>query len=147
MDAGQVPSEPLSWRYNPWKEQPVKTVLVFVINCAVLLVVYYSYYGDAALRLFLLVTALVMFGMTLPLLVPITYKLDSKGVTVYFLGVPSFRSWPHYRNIYVHNNGIFLTSMKRPSRLDPFRGHFLLYGYGNREQIVSHAKRFIKPEA
>ncbi len=147
MEAGQAQLEPIIWRYQPWKEQPKKTMLVFLIDCAVVLLVYFCYYSDPALGLFVFVSALFMFGMTLSLLVPIGYKMDVKGVTVRFIGVPSFRLWQHYRNLYVHNNGIFLTSMRRPSGLDPFRGHFLLYGNGNRELIISYAKRFIKPEA
>jgi hypothetical protein len=147
MDAEQVQSGPLSWKYNPWTEQPQKTLSVFVIDCAAIVLVAYSYRGDPALNWFMLLAALFMFGMTLSLLVPIAYTLDEKGVTVRFLGVPSFRLWQHYRNVYVHKNGIFLTSMRKPSGLDPFRGHFLLYGESTRDLVVSYAKRYIKSEA
>ena len=77
------------------------------------------------------------------MLVPIRYEFSKKGVTVFFLGTRSFRSWSHYRNLYVHKDGVFLTSMKKPSGLDPFRGHFLYYG-GNRDEVVGYARRYIK---
>lgn len=138
--------EPLKWRFDPWKEQPKKTAAVFFINCAIMLVVYFSYQNDPAALTFVFLSGLFMFGMTFSLLVPIRYKFDAKGVTVYFLGVPSFKSWAHYRNMYVHKNGVFLTSMRRPSGLDPFRGHLLLYGAANRQEVVAYAKRHIKPQ-
>lgn len=147
MDAEQVQPGSLSWIYNPWSEQPQKTLTVFAINCAAILLVAYSYRGDPAVNWFVFLAALFMFGMTLSLLVPIRYVLDEKGVTVRFVGVPSFRQWQHYRNVYVHKNGIFLTSMRKPSGLDPFRGHFLLFTGENRDLVVSYAKRHIKSEA
>lgn len=146
MEAERVQPGSHSWTYNPWIEQPQKTLAVFVIDCAAILLVAYSYRGDPAVNWFMLLAALFMFGMTLSLLVPIGYTLDEKGVTVRFLGVPSFRQWQHYRNVYVHKNGVFLTSMRKPSGLDPFRGHFLLLTSENRDVIVLYAKRHIKAE-
>jgi len=94
-------------------------------------------------KVFVLLALVFMFGATLSMLVPISYRFDADGVTVFFLGTRNFRRWEHYRNCYVHQNGVFLTSMPKPSGLDPFRGHFLLFA-GNREEVASYARERIK---
>lgn len=83
---------------------------------------------------------LLMLGMTATIYLPVRYKLDSSGVTTYFLKLPQQRDWSHYRNFYVHDTGVHLTTMPRPSRLDAFRGHFLQFA-GNRDEVVAYIKR------
>jgi hypothetical protein len=144
VEAASASSERLTWSYNPWKERTGLTWLLFGVNCAVIAVVYFGFPGDPAVLAFMLLAALFMFGATLSMLVPINYQMDERGVTVHFMGTHSFRPWAHYRNCYVHSNGIFLTSMKRPSGLDPFRGHFLLYRKSGKEEIVAYARRHIQ---
>jgi hypothetical protein len=86
---------------------------------------------------------LALLGMTANLFLPVRYRLDDKGVTVYFpFGVPSFRDWAHYRNFYVHDTGVHLTTMPQPSALDPFRGHLLLFA-NNRDAVVEAVRRQI----
>lgn len=80
---------------------------------------------------------LLMLGMTASLYLPVRYKLDQEGVTTYFLNVPTSRPWRHYRNFYAHDNGVHLTTMHTPSRLDAFRGHFLQFA-GNREEVLAY---------
>lgn len=82
-----------------------------------------------------LISLLLLLGMTTTIYLPVRYKLDERGVTGYFLGVPTFRNWRHYRNFYVHQNGVHLTTMPKPSPLDAFRGHFLQF-YKNRDEVV-----------
>lgn len=86
---------------------------------------------------------LLLLGFTAVIYLPVRYKLDSRGATVTFLGAPSFRPWKHYRNFYVHDTGVHLTTMPKPSGLDPFRGHFVQYS-GNREAVVSYIKAHVK---
>jgi len=134
MDTAQT----LEWTHHPWRMSPVKTTALVVVNLAVTVIVYFAFPE----KLFALLALLVMFGSTMSIYLPIRYRFNQQGVTVFFLGVPSFRPWKHYRQAYVHNNGVFLTSMPRPSRLDPFRGHFLRYA-DNREEVVKYVRRFI----
>ena len=84
-----------------------------------------------------------LFGMNLTLFVPTTYRLDSEGVTVRYLGTTGFRKWGHYRNYYFHDTGVHMTTMPQPSRLDPFRGHFLRYS-NNREAVNAYITEHMK---
>lgn len=83
---------------------------------------------------------LLLLGMTAAIYLPVRYTLDARGVTTRFLGVPTHRRWDHYRNFYVHDAGVHLTTMPQPSRLDPFRGHFLQFA-GNRGEVVAFIER------
>jgi len=84
-----------------------------------------------------IISLALLLGMTGMIYLPARYKLDENGVTGYLLGVPTFRPWRHYRNFYVHQNGVHLTTMPKPSPLDAFRGHFLQF-YGNRDEVVAY---------
>ena len=83
------------------------------------------------------ISLLFLLGMTLVIYTPVGYKLDARGVTVRFLGVNSFRPWDHYRNFYAHPRVVHLTTMPKPSRLDPFRGHPLQFS-GNRDAVLAY---------
>lgn len=83
---------------------------------------------------------LLMVGMTWTIYLPVHYRLDADGVTTRFLGIGQQRRWTHYRNFYVHDTGVHLTTMPQPSRLDAFRGHFLQYA-GNRSEVVAFIER------
>jgi len=87
----------------------------------------------------------LLLAMTATLYLPIRYRLDEKGVMVFFLGAPNFRRWSHYRNFYVHDTGIHLTTMPTPSALDPFRGHYLRFD-NNSEEVAAYIKAHIVVE-
>ena len=89
------------------------------------------------------VTCVMILGMTAPLYLPARYTLDESGVTVHFMGVPSKRRWEHYRNFYPHEHLVHLTTMPRPSALDPFRGHSVFFN-GNREAVLEFVGEHVK---
>jgi hypothetical protein len=152
-DAGEVApaadSAALEWTYNPWRDasgpawrRPWVAMLLILLVAAV---AGYSFsapdwwpqalgWGGVAL--------LMLVGSTASLFLPVRYRLDPRGVTVWFLAAPSFRPWEHYRNYYVHDTGVHLTTMPTPSGLDPFRGHLLLYA-GNKASVVEYIKGHI----
>jgi hypothetical protein len=90
-------------------------------------------------------------GTNSVLFLPVRYRLDRQGVTVWFLGVPSQREWTHYRNAYFHKQLVHLTTMPSPGPLDPFRGHSLLFDpssvQGQRELVKAYVLGSIAPEA
>ena len=89
---------------------------------------------------------LILVLGTLVIYLPVRYRLDDKAVTTFFLWVPTARPWGHYRNYYVHDTGVHLTTMPEPSALDPFRGHYLQFA-GNRDEVVAFiAGKIKRPE-
>ncbi|MEZ5337652.1 MAG: hypothetical protein R3F46_05250 [bacterium] len=83
-----------------------------------------------------LISLLLLLGMNASLYLPAAYELNEQGVKVSFMGLPSLRRWEHYRNYYAHERLVHLSTMPRPSALDPFRGHSLMFGPDNREAVL-----------
>jgi len=138
----------LSWTYNPWRADWRKPALALLIEVGVAALAGLSTSQPGAPGSALGWSAfalLLLLGMTATIFTPVSYRLDEKGVSVRFVGTPSFRRWEHYRNYYVHKPGVHLTTMPQPSALDPFRGHMLMFD-GNREAVVEYIARHIVKE-
>ncbi len=138
-EGGEPLPEEIAWTYNPWTSKPVNSALAGILLLAVVLIVLLNF----AEKGWAVLAFVFLFGMNLTLFVPVSYKLDDSGVSVYFLGTKSFRAWKHYRNAYIHNDGIFLTTEPKPSPLDPFRGHFLKFNQ-NKELVQAYVKSHMK---
>jgi hypothetical protein len=143
--------EKLAWHYNPWTDSKARgwkrppAALAILLLCSGIagwsLAVPRSFEAMAAWGALAFGLAILMCAS---LFLPVGYRLDRKGVTVTFLGAPSFRPWEHYRNFYVHDTGVHLTTMPEPSALDPFRGHFIQYGAkGRRSDVVGYLDAYI----
>lgn len=143
-----MPETSLSWSFNPWRDRRDwrHPAVVLALLLAIAALAGWAFtapdWWPGMLPWGLLALA-VLLGMTANLFLPVRYLLDERGVTVWFLGVPSQRPWEHYRNYYVHDTGVHLTTMTEPSPLDPFRGHLLLFN-GNRAEVVPMIKAHIK---
>jgi hypothetical protein len=136
----------LEWTHNPWRQSPFKSAAALAICLA--LGWFASWFMHSAL--WALLGFLLVATMLSVLFLPARYRLDSRGVTVWFPpGVPNQRDWAHYRNAYFHSNLVYLTTMPRPSPLDPFRGHSLLFDdaspAGNRSVVQSYIEAWIRP--
>jgi hypothetical protein len=151
---GALPAR-LEWSYNPWLDsrergwrRPPVAMLV-LLGCSAIagyslavprsLPAMFAWGGLAFVLAVLMCAALFL---------PVRYRLDKRGVLVTFMLAPSFRPWEHYRNFYVHDTGVHLTTMPQPSALDPFRGHFIQYGRGGqRREVVDYLSAYIaRPE-
>jgi hypothetical protein len=137
----------LTWTFNPWRDRrgwrhpAVALALLLGIACLAGYTFTQPDWWPQALG-WGGFSLLVLLGMCANLFLPVSYQLDARGVTVRFLGVPSFRPWDHYRNYYSHDTGVHLTTMPEPSPLDPFRGHLLLFA-GNRTEVMGMVKAHI----
>jgi hypothetical protein len=120
----------LEWSFNPWRQdwrRPVALLAICLLLAALAGWAFTApHWWPQALGYGLISLALLL-GMNALVVLPVRYRLDSTGVTVWFLGVPSTRAWEHYRNAYFHRNLVHLTTLPRPSALDPFRGHALQF--------------------
>jgi hypothetical protein len=142
----------LEWSFNPWRQDWRRPALLLVICLALAALAGWAFtaprwwpqaIGWSAMSLALLV------GMNALVVLPVRYRLDGSGVTVWFLGVPSTRPWNHYRNAYFHRRLVHLTTLPRPSALDPFRGHALQFdpqaAQGNRAAVEPFIEQHLAP--
>jgi len=88
------------------------------------------------------ISFVLLISLTAMIYLPVRYKLDARGITTYLAGVPTHRPWSHYRNFYVHDTGVHVTTMPEPSALDAFRGHYLQFAE-NRDEVVAFLEKYM----
>ena len=89
--------------------------------------------------------ALIFLVITMaPFFFPTRYRMDDEGIEIVFLGVRTFRGWEEYKNFYPHDVGVHLSTFKRPSRLDAFRGNYIRFAPGNRKEVLGFLETHIE---
>ena len=71
-----------------------------------------------------------------------SYQVNAKGVRSRTGLSLTAIEWPEVKRLIVEDHGIKLTPLEKPSRLDPFRGVFLKFDRGNREQVLQALRTF-----
>jgi len=125
----------LEWKSHPVKRRPLISVLATLFLTLVAAVVFFATesMGFALLALVVLFASLARFYF------PTSYRLSDRRITVKTVTQTLHKDWSHYRSCYVDKNGILLSPFTRPSRLENFRGLFLLFA-GNREEVTAFVR-------
>ena len=127
-----------NWSCHPVRKRPLVSVLVTLF---VILAVAYVYYSFDSLGFALL--TFIVFALSLArYYFPTHYRLSEKGVTIKTPTQTISKQWSEYRSFYPDKNGVLLSPFAEPSRLENFRGIYLMYG-GKREQIISYINKYI----
>ncbi len=72
------------------------------------------------------------------------YTLDEEGVTIKRPLYTIRKPWSHYRRWEVDRNGVFLSPFKKPSRIDAYRGNYLIFGDVDRDKVVAFVRRMME---
>lgn len=136
----EVAGKEFSWTVHPVAERPWQGVLLIgIIGFCTWL--FWSGFGQFY-GIFCLVVLLLAMAQ---FFIPTRYDLDEEGIEITsFFVVRHFRPWSDYRNFYDHKIGAHLTTFRRPSRLDAFRGNFIRFAPGNRKQVLAYLDEYIK---
>jgi len=136
---GETFEENLTWRIFPARSHPQKaviTVLIIALFCGFVL----WRFASVVLVVFsgvVLILSLARFFL------PTTYHLTSTHVSFTFLGVTRSREWADFRRVESERQGVFLSPFEMPSKLDNYRGLFLLCGK-NLSEVLDFARRHVK---
>ena len=125
--------ELLVWRVHPAARNPFKTLGVSVaILCLSLGSAWYAGNMLGVLALLLLV------GSLWPFFLPTRYRLTTWGIEQHRWPTRIRKPWSYFRRYQRDRRGVLLSPFPHPSRLDPFRGMYLLVGpgAGDFEQIL-----------
>ena len=126
---------PLIWKVHPFRESRLKSTAVIVVFISIGILVYYSFH-----EILFVILAITMLGCSLVrYFLPTEYKIDDTGIQIKFLGKTQKHKWMEFKTYYICRNGIQLSTFPKPSRLDSFRGHFLLPGK-NKEEIIAYLR-------
>ncbi|MCU0610426.1 MAG: hypothetical protein MUE60_01380 [Candidatus Eisenbacteria bacterium] len=111
----------LSWRVHPAARSPRKTVAVGLIIAG--LVAGSAWYAGVALGV---VACALLCGSLWPFFMPTTYRLTASAVEQVRWPTRQRRPWSAFRRFEADGRGVLLSPFPHPSRLDPFRGMYLL---------------------
>lgn len=130
--------ETLEWVSHPVKRRPWVSVAVsvFIVACCAITFVSTGSTWFAGLALAILTGSLAKFYF------PTRYRLSSKGVTIKTTTQTLTKEWKLYRSCYPDRNGILLSPFEEPSRLENFRGLYLIFN-NNADDVTSFVRRHI----
>ena len=120
-----------SWNIHPSAANPRKTV--FVTLAIILLSLASGWYAGAPLGI---LAALLLLGSLWPFFMPTTYRFTTEGIEQKRWPTTQKRPWSYFRRFEVDPRGILISPFKTPSRLDSFRGMYLLTTE-DREELIS----------
>jgi hypothetical protein len=73
---------------------------------------------------------------------PTRYRLDDTGIMVKTMTQTLKKEWTLYRSCYPDKNGILLSPFAEPSRLENFRGLYLMFD-NNRDDVTAFCRSHI----
>lgn len=135
VDEGEV----LQWTCHPVKRKPLVSVVVSLFIVALAVFVYWATMSNwfTVLAVVILLASLGKFYL------PTKYRLSDKGITVKSTTQTLRKDWSLYRSCYPDKNGVLLSPFVGPSRLENFRGLYLMVG-DNLDEVVAFVKERIK---
>jgi hypothetical protein len=128
----------LAWTVHPMKRKPIISFAVTVFVMLIALVVY----GWTQSLWFMMLALVIMLGSLAKFYFPTSFKLSGRGVTVKTTTQTLFKEWSIYRSCYPDKKGILLSPFADPSRLENFRGLYVMFE-GNSEQVTAFCKERI----
>lgn len=121
----------LKWRKHPLQKRPLAatlvTIFILVIGGLTL-----SVTGSKAFSVFALV---VLFLSLAKFYLPTRFMLTEKFVVIKTTTQKIEKKWSEYRSFYPDKNGVLLSPFLEPSRLENFRGIYLMFE-NNKEEVL-----------
>lgn len=138
VDEGEV----LSWTCHPVRRRPLVSVAVtlFITLIGVLVQYATASLGFAVLALVVLFASLAKFYF------PTTYILSDKNLKRKTMTQTLVKKWSMFRTCYPDKNGILLSPFTRPTRLENFRGLYIMFEGNNDEVTAFIEQRIGRPD-
>ena len=128
----------LNWRCHPVRRRPVVSMAVTAFIVLVGLLVYFA--TDS--RGFTVLALVILFASLAKFYFPTEYRLSDKNIKVKTTTQTLVKEWSMYRSYYADKNGILLSPFARPSRLENFRGLYIMFEK-NRDEVTAFVKERI----
>ena len=128
----------LEWTVHPVKRQPWVSVAVSLFVVLVTVCVY-SWMES---HLFTILALLIMLGSLAKFYFPTRYKMTDKSVTVKTTTQTLVKEWQLYRSCYPDKKGILLSPFATATRLENFRGLYVMFE-NNNEAVTSFVRERI----
>ena len=128
----------ISWRCHPVKRRPVVSLAV---SAFIMLVGFLVYFATDS-RGFTVLALVILFASLAKFYFPTDYRLSDKNIKIKTTTQTLVKEWSMYRSCYADKNGILLSPFARPSRLENFRGLYIMFEK-NRDEVTAFVKERI----
>ena len=132
----------LEWKTHPMKKRPRAAILVTVF----IFIIAGMVYSMTESNIFPTLTLIVLFASLAKFYLPTKFTLDDKFVIVKSTTQTIKKEWVNFRSFYPDKNGVLLSPFLEPTRMENFRGLFLIFD-NNQEKVISFVKSHIDPNA
>ncbi len=138
LEAGSTKShaEPiLTWKVHLLREQPRKLLLVIPVAAMSLVAshVFFHTFTFGLIAMFLIMASLAEY------LFPIRFEIDSQGASARTLTARTRIEWSRVKKYYLDDRGIKLSPLSRQTRLEAYRGVYLMFG-DRRDEVIEAVK-------
>ncbi|MFC1524996.1 hypothetical protein ACFL5I_01265 [Planctomycetota bacterium] len=123
--------------YQNWRKTAI-LVLVIILICAL---VYLSFHEI----LFVILAAIFLCGSVINFFFPIKYVFTDESIKVITPLTSKKRNWSTLKSYYIDKNGIFLSPFAGKSRLERFRGLYLI-GARHNTEAIAFVREKLKPQ-
>jgi hypothetical protein len=127
----------LHWSVLPAARSRKKTwgLLIFLAVLLPAVTILYGFFG-------LFLAVLLLSLSLLPFFLRTHYEMNEDEIIVKKPYSRLRKDWSHFRSFYPDKSGVLLSPFSRPSRLENFRGVYILLGE-NRDEILRFVERKI----
>jgi hypothetical protein len=137
VDEGEI----LEWSCHPVRRRPAVSVAVTVFIFIVTISIYYATMS----KWFAILAAVILLASLAKFYFPTAYRLSDRRIVVKTTTQTLSKEWSLYRSFYPDKNGVLLSPFVGPSRLENFRGLYLMFN-NNRDEIIAFVRERIKRE-
>jgi len=127
--------ETLSWKCHPVKRKPLVsmavTVLILIVGVAVLYIMQNGFFAVFSM--------VVMFAALAKFYWPTSYRLSDRRIMIKTTTQTLYKDWSIFRGCFPDKNGVLLSPFAEPSRLENFRGLYIMFD-NNRDEVIAFVK-------
>ncbi len=125
----------IEWSCHPVKRRPLFSAGITLLVLLIIVMVY----NTTQSVFFGLLAFIIMFLSLAKFYFPTQYLLNDQGVTVRTTTQTMTKKWSDFRSFYGDKNGILLSPIAEPSRLENFRGQFIMFN-NNKDEVTAFVK-------
>ena len=132
-----------SWTVHPLRDNWKRTTLLLIFLVLFFSAVYLSFQSITVTIL----SAVCLVCSLYRYFVPARYEFYNDRLVVVSFSRRSMKLWSDFRSFYADRNGVLLSPFARPSRLENFRGVYVRFGRGKRDEILDFIRRMVHPNS
>ena len=131
-------SSVLEWTSHPMRKRPLVAALVTVFILVISALVFWTTMSKA----FSVLALVVLFMSLAKFYMPTKYMLTEKYIIIKSTTQTIKKEWSMFRSFYPDKNGVLLSPFVGPSRMENFRGMFLIFS-AYKEEVLAFIKDHI----